>query len=238
MEAAVIDKIVALAPANLIPIDGLQYSDKKLTLVSPPIIHSLQSNTLQGLVELLSSGFEGITSETAFVQVLDHGRVNVVNRKSDEYSQRIVAIEATVLGGDRSFTFNQLQDVEASIIGLQACFTADGDHEYVLKTISSIATDDKLHVEDNGVAQSVTVKGGITLVNQVEVKPRVSLAPYRTFREVEQPKSDFILRIKKGSDGLPKVGLFEADGGAWKMDAIHNVRDWLKAELANWTIVA
>lgn len=238
MEAAVIDKIVALAPANLSTIEGLQYSDKKLNLMSPPIIQTIESNTLQGLTDLLSSGFEGASSDMNFIQVVNHACVLVVSRNSDEYSQRVVAIRASVLGGDRSFTFNQLQDTESAIVGLQSCFTDEADREYVLKTISSIATDDKLHVEDNGVAQSVTVKGGITLVNQVEVKPRVKLAPYRTFREVEQPISEFILRIKKGGDGLPKVGLFEADGGTWKMDAIHNVRDWMKAILPTWTIIA
>ena len=44
------------------------------------------------------------------------------------------------------------------------------------------------------------------------------------FREVEQPASFYVLRMT-GETG--KVALFEGDGGAWKLNAIARVRDWL-----------
>lgn len=60
------------------------------------------------------------------------------------------------------------------------------------------------------------------------VKPRVSLRPYRTFQEVEQPESEFLLRLDKDEG----VGLFEADGGMWKLRARETVKAFLEAQLA------
>ena len=48
-----------------------------------------------------------------------------------------------------------------------------------------------------------------------QIRPVVKLRPYRTFLEVEQPESDFLIRIREGGE----IGFFEADGGAWKLFA-------------------
>lgn len=252
MEAAVIDKIVALTPPTMIEVGGLQYSSKSLSRVNPPVIGDIDVFTLNGLLDLLSSKFELASPDNYLVHVVGPAQVRVVSRVSDEYKQRTIAIEAAVLKGDRDYTYGQFLDQEVAIIGLQSCFvpnatdpevgktTAGGDIDYVLKMVASLTCEDKLQVEDTGISQNVTVKNAIApgITDVASIKPRVSLAPYRTFREVEQPKSDFVLRVNRGPKGMPQVGLFEADGGAWKMDAIHNVRDYLKAQLPDWTIVA
>lgn len=238
MEAAVVDKIVGLAPPTVLEIGGLEYSSKPLNLISPPVVADIDVNTLQGLVDLLEAKVDGVTNNDFIIHVVNHGLVRVIGRESNEHAQRVVLVEASILGGDRSYKFNEFISQEDAIIGLQACFTDAGDRDLVLKTISSLTTNDQLQIEDSGISQSATAKSGIALVSTVDIKPRVTLSPFRTFREVLQPPSEFVLRIKKGADGLPKVGLFEADGGAWKMDAIHNVRDWLKEEKPAYTIVA
>lgn len=67
----------------------------------------------------------------------------------------------------------------------------------------------------------------------------VYLAPYRTFREVTQPLSPFVLRMKQGREGgLPTVALFEADGGKWKLDAIAFIRDFLREKIETVPIIA
>lgn len=54
--------------------------------------------------------------------------------------------------------------------------------------------------------------------------------PFRTFIEIEQPESEFLLRAKKGYEGI-EFALFEADGGAWKKEAIDNIAAYLKENL-------
>ena len=70
---------------------------------------------------------------------------------------------------------------------------------------------------------------GRALNAMVDVKPRVMLRPFRTFLEVEQPESEFLLRV----DPDEGIGFFEADGGIWKLEAKKNIADYFKANLAD-----
>jgi len=74
-----------------------------------------------------------------------------------------------------------------------------------------------------GVSQSVTARAGLARVAEVPVTNPVTLRPYRTFAEVEQPASPFILRLKRKDGEMPQCALFEADGGKWKIEAIQNI---------------
>lgn len=62
----------------------------------------------------------------------------------------------------------------------------------------------------------------------VRIKPRVALRPFRTFLEVEQPESEFLLRLD--DDG--NVGLFEADGGMWQQTAKASIAAYFEDKLA------
>jgi hypothetical protein len=95
-----------------------------------------------------------------------------------------------------------------------------------LKVVGNIKKEDVRTVGDNGVSQSVTAKVGVATVGQVEVPNPVALMP-RTFVEVEQPESNLIFRMQNG----PRYALFEADGGAWKVQAMKNIKDYLLAAL-------
>ena len=45
--------------------------------------------------------------------------------------------------------------------------------------------------------------------------------------EVEQPESEFLLRVRDGGE----VGLFEADGGMWKLQAKNNIKSFFDNQL-------
>ena len=70
-------------------------------------------------------------------------------------------------------------------------------------------------------------------VADVVVPNPVTLAPYRTFLEVEQPASKFIFRIKEGG----QLALFEADGGAWQHEAILNIKNYLIEQLKDNNVI-
>jgi len=71
----------------------------------------------------------------------------------------------------------------------------------------------------------------------VAVPNPVTLRPYRTFSEVEQPASQFVFRMKTGGSS-PSCALFNADGGAWALEAIENIKRWLSDRLPEWDILA
>lgn len=91
------------------------------------------------------------------------------------------------------------------------------------------------------MTQKASVKTGIASKSDAIVPNPVVLRPFRTFVEVEQPKSDFIFRMKQDKyDGIT-CAIFEADGGAWKNAAMANIKAYLEFELAEYdyiTIIA
>ena len=108
-------------------------------------------------------------------------------------------------------------------------YAATGDRDYLLALLSHIDTSQGVSTMDNGVTQEVSVRRGVVLKEQQTVQPIVHLQPYRTFLEVKQPASDFLLRIDK--DGHP--ALYEADGGAWKLEAKRSIAAYLGEQLAD-----
>lgn len=99
---------------------------------------------------------------------------------------------------------------------------------YLLDLLSRISKDNGVTTNDNGVSQTVEARQGIALKTKETVRPRVLLRPFRTFQEVEQPESEFLLRL----DEEGNIGLFEADGGMWKLKARQTVKAFLEEQLA------
>jgi hypothetical protein len=107
------------------------------------------------------------------------------------------------------------------------------DLVYLLDLASHISSNVKAKLVDTGVSQEATLQRGIAHKEDVEVRARVTLKPYRTFRELSQPASDFIFRVNDG----PKLALYEADGGTWKIAAIAAIQEWLTNRIQTSEIV-
>lgn len=92
----------------------------------------------------------------------------------------------------------------------------------------------KLSVQLNKALEKVTenIQDPNTDAQKVrKINVSISLRPYRTFLEVEQPESKFIFRIREGANGEPSFKLVEADGGLWKYKAVTSIKDYLKDHL-------
>jgi hypothetical protein len=61
--------------------------------------------------------------------------------------------------------------------------------------------------------------------------------PFRTFRELDQPEGEFLLRLRSGAGDLPMVALYQAEGIAWELTAIESIHSWLADRLPDHTIV-
>lgn len=118
---------------------------------------------------------------------------------------------------------------EEAVIQLQSLYIPNEDSKYLLKLLSSVSKESKVSSNDNGVSQTVEARSGIALTANVEVRPHVSLCPFRTFLEVEQPESMFLLRLD--NDG--KIALIEADGGVWKLEATRNIAAYFEDKLGD-----
>ncbi len=119
--------------------------------------------------------------------------------------------------------------VEMSIY-LRTCFVRSEARDEVVRFIGAVVEESEVATDDDGVTQKTTVRKGISMREGKDVPGLVSLQPYRTFHDVDQPGSPFVLRLDNFGKGV-EAALFEADGGAWKHEAMENVATFLRAEL-------
>lgn len=115
---------------------------------------------------------------------------------------------------------------EEAMIALRTRFQPTADAEYALRLLADITTGSKVTYNDNGVATTVVTQKGIALQGNTAIRPILSLRPYRTFQEVEQPESQFLIRISERG-----ITFVEADGGMWKLDARQKVKAYLEDKL-------
>jgi len=187
--------------------------------------------TLSSLCDVLKAE---ITREAAafplFVNVTTYNGVEVWGSYEVDYSRRKLYATKSDNGDFRLSDNPKGQiDIESAIIALQTKFVNSDDLPYVLEMCGKISLKSEVTSEDNGMAQQVTINKGVALIGKAAVKPRVTLRPFRTFIEVEQPTSEYLLRFHDGGF----VSLTGADGGAWKLNAKANVAAFLSAQLAD-----
>lgn len=223
--------LVGLKENKTYDIDGRTYSDNVLTLIEAPRYYpdEVEVGSLDSIVKLIRSEYGDIGADPKlpapplFVRVVSPKRVSVFSRP-DDHARRIYAYRAVCTDTDFSEGWREQQ---SAIIELRSRFLPTDDTAYLLDLISRINSEEGIRSDDNGVSQTVTARKGVSLAQTEMVRPRVSLRPFRTFREVPQPESEFILRL----DDNGRIGLFEADGGIWKMEAKDNIRQYLEKEL-------
>lgn len=225
MLKAMINRIVELAAPTTYEIDGHTYSSESLSRIDPPkyMPKSIEVNGLDSVCKLVRNEVKAV-GRKIFIQIQAYNTVRVFSTYDDQY-ERSYLYKCTA--DTPSVTVNRFNPYEYAVIELRSLFIPNKDTEYLLQLLSSISSESKVVSSDNGVTQTVEAKSGIALSQMVQVKPRVTLKPFRTFIEVEQPESEFLLRIS--GDG--KIGLYEADGGVWKLEATRNVAGYFEKEL-------
>lgn len=222
--------IVNLAEPKVQTINGETYSDKALHRVSfNPKAEPITLNTLTSLVDYLISGFD--SHGRLFVHVVSPTEVAVFSALDGErIREEILEVRAIV----PSFSFGQFIDHEAFLIGLQSKFLNDDDRALLLKFAGTVEAGSVAQYGDDGVTQKATIKTGVASKADAVVPSPVTLRAYRTFLEVDQPSSQYVFRMKQGSAGSVQCALFEADGGAWKIEAKEAIKAYLVAELEGY----
>ncbi len=116
---------------------------------------------------------------------------------------------------------------EEAQIAMRTRFQETADTIYALKLLSDICCGAKVVYNDNGIATTVTTQKGVALQSNEQIRPIITLKPYRTFQEVEQPESIFLIRVNERG-----ISFTEADGGMWKLKARQIVKAFLEEQLA------
>jgi hypothetical protein len=191
----------------------------------------LKIGTLQGVADYVSGELAGI--EGLVVAVESPTSVKVLVPVFGEQRQQLIFVQANPVLP--TIPLGQYLDAEQFLIILQTCFVESDARTAVQTYAAQFSSKLMADIEDDGISQSVQTQRGLTRASVAQAfKNPTLLAPFRTFPEIAQPVSPFILRMKQDSSSgelTAKTTLLEADGGAWRPPTIKAIGAWLAAEL-------
>jgi hypothetical protein len=195
-----------------------------------PTAEALAIYSLGALRDYVKANRDALDLSKLVVHVVSPQLVRLVGPIQEHARNREAYVQANATNLTDNF-LGKFMPTDEFVVGLQTRFVSSPDLIAVLKLFGNVKHESVRTSSDGGITQTVTAKAGVVLSNEVPVPNPVSFVPFRTFREVLQPASLFALRVNANSVGVLSVGIFEADGGAWRLTAVDRVRDWLTTEL-------
>lgn len=219
-----VEKITELAGNKTYEVNGNTYSDKELILIDEKEYFptSVKLHGLEGLCRIIKTELEKV-KKPIFVEVAEFDTVNVFGTYDEKFRRQ----QLFIVKADLPERLGNWLEYNEAIIAFRSRYIQNEGTEYVLNLLGRVTNENSVTNEDNGLSQTVEVKQGVALKGKENVKPIVKLQPYRTFHEVTQPESEFLLRLDENG----RVGIFEADGGKWKLSAKKNIAWHLEYEL-------
>lgn len=214
----------------VVKVDGKPYSVKQLHPIKEAYPDLLEFNFLDSLVTYLKSGIDFIAGEYGklIIEIENPTAISLHTELINDFNQRFTPVHCTALVNP--FPWEKFIDPDTFIIMAQSRFVETEDLAKIRAIVGNVKSEEVLNFSDDGISQQVTAKSGVARVENVVIPPRVKLAPYRTFVEIEQPESEFVFRAKK-ADALPCFALFEADGGAWRIEAMKRIKAYFEKQL-------
>jgi len=237
MDGAAVEQLVGLSRKPTMIGDYLVrpndwvVEDPAALVKAGPLAQVLNVWSLGAVRDYVAANRDALDLSKVLVHIVSPFVVNVLASIEARSRSREHYVKASV--GDMTDGFlGRFMSLEDFVVGVQVRFADADDRKRVLALLSNVKNEKVQTALDDGVTQTVTVRAGVALVSEVAVPNPVLLCPYRTFRDVLQPSSLFVLRVNQGkAGGLPEAGLFEADGGAWRLTAIERVKAWLNDAL-------
>ena len=235
MDGSAVKTIAELEDKNKV----LDIGDQKFSRVPYSLIYHdprpepLNGSTLKGLLDYIRENRDGLSYSELMIQVVSFSEVRLVSAPSGPNEKRTTHFIAKLDEKLPTFPFDSYLDQEDFIIKSNALFDVTEDRAKVILIASKVAAQDKITGEDDGLAQNVSITRGVAgaATDEVTTKGWYLLKPYRTFRDIEQVSSAFILRLRENNGKVPRIALFDAQGEIWRIAAIEAIKNYLIAGL-------
>lgn len=197
-----LEYLVGLGKPGVVEVDGQAYSYDRLIPILPPSRNPdiLTVHGLDSIAQLVKAERGHYLQGKIFLEVQDERTVRAFT-EVDYESNHIMLYRA------------ELRD---------PCFMGGW-----MERESALSLLEELCLESEGRARAIEIISEARAGNRKEIRERVELTPYRTFREVAQPKSWFTI----WTDGN-RVGLREADARVWVLQAKLRIKEHLEESLA------
>jgi hypothetical protein len=213
----------------IVRVDDKFYSTKQLIPIKDTFPAAMELNFLDSMVTYIKENTDCLRPNyNLVVEIESPTGIALHTELVGEFNQRFTPVHCTALVTE--FPWGRFTDPEEFIIMAQSRFVETEDLAKIRAIVGNVKSEEVFQFSDDGISQQVTAKSGVARVENVVIPPRVKLAPYRTFIEIEQPESEFVFRARK-ADSLPHFALFEADGGAWRIEAMKRIKAYLEEQL-------
>ncbi|MCI9292964.1 MAG: hypothetical protein HFF02_06685 [Erysipelotrichaceae bacterium] len=191
---------------------------------------ALYLSSLSATVDLIQTNLKSEKFQLPYIIEIKDGNVIVHSGLNDRLGRNALSYTQPTLP---NIEFGRYMAMEKFIIQLKTCFVETDNLNRLAAMVSTITDKSEVKVEDDGFSMTVSQTSGTTIkkAEELHVNPIVRLAPYRTFCELEQPESKFLLRVRDGGE----MALFEADGGMWKLEAQERISYYLRQALKSET---
>lgn len=198
-------------------------------------VDTLGIATLTGLIAYLEHSIDAKARKETFIQVKSPTRVALRTDVSDREDTRFNPVMADAeIPNIALLSSGNYVDHNDAIIELQSLFVQSTVRDALVRILGTVVADEAITLENDGFTQTVLTRSGVNARNESVENP-VVLAPFRTFSEIEQPASEFVVRLAK--DPGVEIALFEADGGAWKNVARQSIKKWLEDHMSpEWAV--
>ncbi len=193
-----------------------------------PLVGGLQVATLTALADYLNHEVDQSARQSVAIHVVSPTRVDILKQVNNDIDRRFTPIVASADVPTINLLHTYVSQEEA-IIELQAKFVDAERRADLLKSLGTIVLEDELRQADDGITQEFTTRSGIDRATDSLENP-VALRPFRTFVDIDQPSSPFVVRLKKNDLKL-SICLFEADGGKWRNEARQSIKAFLAENL-------
>lgn len=208
-------------------INGKIYCNKNLARYDEEEMASaIEATTLTAMVDYIRNKSDELR-ESMVIQVKNPKEVVLYSGLTKERRREHLFKSSAIVP---RFEFDNWYDQERFLIELQANFEMSEDLLAILKVSGNVEAKTTANYGDDGMTQKTTIKQGIASKADVLVPNPVTLIPYRTFLEVEQPSSQFVFRIKDHG-GEPVFKIVEAEGGLWRNEAMGYIKQYLENAL-------
>lgn len=226
-----VEKLLELKRPETVQVKNRDYSTINLEPILEPSFKDLYVFNLESLITYIKDDPDILKNKHKIINIVSPTRILLQSSIYGEFKQRdtYMTVDCKELLPD--IYFERFMSIEQFIITLKSKFVMTNELEQIVKIVGNISDETVTNYNDDGITQQVAVRTGIARVGEVALPPKIELKPYRTFVELEQPSSEFLLRANKRS-GEIEFALFEADGGAWKNESISRIAKYLEDKLA------
>lgn len=225
-----IEYLLKLKRPETIQLNGKDYSTIEINPIKEEKCDAITVFNLDSIIKYLKDDPDNYKEKVKIINIVSPVEVIVESTLFGNFKQREKYIVANYADLVPDIYFGKYMSIEEFIIMLKSKFILTDNLENIIKVVGNVADENVTNYNDDGITQKVTTKTGIARLGEVALPSKINLKPYRTFIEIEQPESEFLLRAKKGYEGI-EFALFEADGGAWKKDAIKSISKYLSDNL-------